>query len=315
MATKPAEEASEPLKYQTWVLRVSFHCEACKRKVKKVLQSVDGVYTTTIDSQQHKVTVTGNVDAETLIKKLAKTGKYAELWPDKAEKEGKKSEKGKNTEKQKDSKSNEKGDVGNEAENKSPENVEPKTESTDKSKDKSSEGDGANNKNNDGDQNKDTAKSEGKNGENSNAGVDQKEVSNDGDGAAEKAGGGNGDKKKKRKGQKGNDVNNEGVGDTSDPIPTESTAAFTNVSPPQHHPYPYPYPYPYPTYVGPPVYAVNYHTAHPSASYAASYYARPPPYSHTYTAAESYSPPPRQPSDSDSFEMFSDENANGCVVM
>ncbi|PKA52715.1 hypothetical protein AXF42_Ash001696 [Apostasia shenzhenica] len=44
---------------------------------------VAGVYKTTIDSQLQKVTVTGNVDADVLIKKLLKTGKHAELWPEK----------------------------------------------------------------------------------------------------------------------------------------------------------------------------------------------------------------------------------------
>ncbi|KAJ0977705.1 hypothetical protein J5N97_013179 [Dioscorea zingiberensis] len=76
------EESSEPLKYQTWVLRVSIHCEGCRKKVKRVLQNINGVYEILIDSRQHKVTVTGNVDAETLIKKLAKSHKHAELWPE-----------------------------------------------------------------------------------------------------------------------------------------------------------------------------------------------------------------------------------------
>ncbi|KAK9945548.1 hypothetical protein M0R45_011058 [Rubus argutus] len=82
MATKPVEEPPGSLKYQTWVLKVSIHCEGCKKKVKKVLQSIEGVYTITIDSQQHKVTVTGNVEAETLLKKLLRSGKHAELWPE-----------------------------------------------------------------------------------------------------------------------------------------------------------------------------------------------------------------------------------------
>ncbi|KAM0948545.1 putative heavy metal-associated domain, HMA, heavy metal-associated domain superfamily [Dioscorea sansibarensis] len=84
MATTPSPttgETTEPLKYQTLILKVSIHCEGCKKQVKKALQNIDGVYKTTIDSQQHKVTVTGNVSAETLIKKLFKTGKHAELWP------------------------------------------------------------------------------------------------------------------------------------------------------------------------------------------------------------------------------------------
>ncbi|XP_023522389.1 heavy metal-associated isoprenylated plant protein 32-like, partial [Cucurbita pepo subsp. pepo] len=39
-----------------------------------------GVFTTEIDAEQGKVTVTGNVDAAVLIKKLAKSGKHAEIW-------------------------------------------------------------------------------------------------------------------------------------------------------------------------------------------------------------------------------------------
>lgn len=39
-----------------------------------------GVFTTSIDSEQGKVTVSGNVDPSVLIKKLAKSGKHAELW-------------------------------------------------------------------------------------------------------------------------------------------------------------------------------------------------------------------------------------------
>ncbi|KAL8167741.1 hypothetical protein V2J09_009240 [Rumex salicifolius] len=72
---------SEPLKYETWFLKVPIHCEGCKKKVKKVLQNIDGVYMTAIDAQQQKVTVTGNVNADTLIKKLLKSGKHAEMWP------------------------------------------------------------------------------------------------------------------------------------------------------------------------------------------------------------------------------------------
>ncbi|KAJ6686581.1 HEAVY METAL-ASSOCIATED ISOPRENYLATED PLANT PROTEIN 3-LIKE [Salix purpurea] len=88
MATRPAEEQ---LKYQTWVLKVSIHCEGCKKKVKKVLQSIDGVYKTEVDSHQHKVTVTGSVDAQILIKKLVRSGKHAELWPKSSENKEKKS--------------------------------------------------------------------------------------------------------------------------------------------------------------------------------------------------------------------------------
>ncbi|KZV30972.1 keratin, type I cytoskeletal 9 [Dorcoceras hygrometricum] len=68
------------LKIQTCVLKVNIHCDGCKQKVKKILQKIDGVYTIKIDSEQGKVTVSGNVDPPTLIKKLIKNGKHAEIW-------------------------------------------------------------------------------------------------------------------------------------------------------------------------------------------------------------------------------------------
>ncbi|KAI3895084.1 hypothetical protein MKW92_022566 [Papaver armeniacum] len=85
------EESPEPLRYQTSVLKVSIHCQGCKKKVKKILQSIDGVYQISIDTQQHKVTVTGDVDSEKLIKTLIKAGKLAELWPQPMETEEKQS--------------------------------------------------------------------------------------------------------------------------------------------------------------------------------------------------------------------------------
>ncbi|KAK4407991.1 Heavy metal-associated isoprenylated plant protein 36 [Sesamum angolense] len=73
--TLSGSDSSEPLKFTTWALRVSIHCKGCKKKVKKVLQSIEGVYKIDINTEQHKVVVTGNVDSETLIKKLVKSGK------------------------------------------------------------------------------------------------------------------------------------------------------------------------------------------------------------------------------------------------
>lgn len=46
-----------------------------------LLRVSSGVYMISIDSKQQKVTVTGNVEPETLIKKLMRTGKHAEMWP------------------------------------------------------------------------------------------------------------------------------------------------------------------------------------------------------------------------------------------
>ncbi|URD81166.1 heavy metal-associated domain containing protein [Musa troglodytarum] len=68
------------LKLQTCVVKVNICCDGCQKKVKKVLHKIDGVYTTTIDVENRKVTVTGNVDPAILIRKLRKAGKHAELW-------------------------------------------------------------------------------------------------------------------------------------------------------------------------------------------------------------------------------------------
>ncbi|KAF7134318.1 hypothetical protein RHSIM_Rhsim08G0085000 [Rhododendron simsii] len=63
------------------VLKVHINCGGCKRKVKKLLRRIEGVYKVEIDTEQDKVTVTGTVDSDTLIKKLEKSGKHAEIWP------------------------------------------------------------------------------------------------------------------------------------------------------------------------------------------------------------------------------------------
>ena len=70
----------EVLKIQTCVLKVNIHCDGCQKKVKKILHKIEGVYQTSIDAEQGKVTVSGLVDPATIIKKLNKAGKPAELW-------------------------------------------------------------------------------------------------------------------------------------------------------------------------------------------------------------------------------------------
>lgn len=77
------EEDFKLLKIQTCVLKVNIHCDGCKQKVKKLLQRIEGVYQVQIDADQQKVTVSGSVDSATLIKKLVRAGKHAELWSQK----------------------------------------------------------------------------------------------------------------------------------------------------------------------------------------------------------------------------------------
>ncbi|XP_047058998.1 heavy metal-associated isoprenylated plant protein 35-like [Lolium rigidum] len=81
--------AAEPVEYQVLVLRVSIHCEGCKKKVKKVLQHVDGVFRCDIDGRRNRVTVTASrkIDAGVLIARLHKSGKHAEPWPEEPKQE------------------------------------------------------------------------------------------------------------------------------------------------------------------------------------------------------------------------------------
>ncbi|KAF3328955.1 RNA polymerase II degradation factor 1-like protein [Carex littledalei] len=71
------------LKIQTHVLRVNIHCDGCKDKVKKLLTKIEGVFSVTIDVEHQKVTVVGSVNADTLIRKLSRSGKHSEIWSNK----------------------------------------------------------------------------------------------------------------------------------------------------------------------------------------------------------------------------------------
>lgn len=78
------DEDFKLLKIQTCVLRVNIHCDGCKQKVKKILQRIEGVFQVKIDTEQQKVTVSGSVDSGSLVKKLIRAGKHAEVWSNKA---------------------------------------------------------------------------------------------------------------------------------------------------------------------------------------------------------------------------------------
>ncbi|KAF8018156.1 hypothetical protein BT93_H3144 [Corymbia citriodora subsp. variegata] len=69
-----------PPRPQACVLRVNIHCDGCRKKVKKLVQKINGVQNIAIDAELGKVTVMGFVDPRTVIKKLAKSGKHAEIW-------------------------------------------------------------------------------------------------------------------------------------------------------------------------------------------------------------------------------------------
>ncbi|KAG6646635.1 heavy metal-associated isoprenylated plant protein 35-like [Carya illinoinensis] len=354
-------ESPEPLKYKTWVLKVSIHCEGCKRKVKKILTNIEGVFKTDIDLKQQKVTVTGNVNSETLIKKLVKTGKHAELWPEKAGPKEKKQGKSKNKEKQSEQESSEES---NKVDDKEKQTAKVEVQGHDPAKNgeggegcnvKVGEGSAATSKN--GGQTTEP-KHEVKQTVTVPAGIqspatEKKGVDGEVNGGDQKSGGGGGGKKKKKKGQQANNNSsdtideaersgdapqstgsaNHGQGPMPIPVPANHSPPLqhvyhqyppANYSPPRqelHHQYP-------PHYHAHSVHATNYNVAYPSTT---SYYTSPPPHSYVYmhpglgleTDTERGRPPANYDVYSsysshptaDSFELFSDENPNGCTIL
>jgi len=188
-----------------------------------------------IDSQQQKVTVTGNVNADTLIKKLVKTGKHAELWPENVEKKKKKSGKKKNNPKQDNPENNGKvGDDDNDDEQKDleDENENPADNSDDQS-------------------------------------PAEEEKGGEIEAAAPGTGGVGGGKKKKKKKKKKSKTGNENGGDGlastgSTPMPSDDLDplfGFMNLGPPSQQMYQYP-----PTYYPYPSYGLSYNTVLPSTT-------------------------------------------------
>ncbi|KAK7358939.1 hypothetical protein VNO77_00880 [Canavalia gladiata] len=66
---------------QTVELKVRMDCDGCELKVKKALSSLAGVKSVEINRKQQKVTVTGYVEPNKVLKKAKSTGKKAEIWP------------------------------------------------------------------------------------------------------------------------------------------------------------------------------------------------------------------------------------------
>ncbi|XP_010511243.1 PREDICTED: heavy metal-associated isoprenylated plant protein 3-like [Camelina sativa] len=323
-----------PLPYKLCSLKVSIHCEGCKRKVKKILTSIDGVYKVDIDVKQHKVTVIGIVSPEILLKKLHKAGKNAELVPDEipdpVENKPKPvdpKEKNKNKKKKE-----EKVQITTDEATSSVTDRPEKTDAGKCEKPVSEKPDAKECGSGDGVEN-DPVKEEKKDVVKQKDSVKEESPAQPADSpapAAEKkadetGGTGNGKvgKKKKKKGQNVTTTNNHtGEPTRSQSLPPPSTEdpdrsinQIPNNNPPRHDMYLYPAP----NYYAPQVmYGVSYNVAQlPLSADAASYYTPPPPYSYAYMH-NSYQPSdqnayPSRPSDS--FELFSDENPNGCSVM
>ncbi|KAM7523707.1 hypothetical protein LguiA_013609 [Lonicera macranthoides] len=66
---------------QTVDLKVRMDCDGCELKVKNALSSLSGVKSVDINRKQQKVSVSGYVEANKVLKKAKSTGKKAEIWP------------------------------------------------------------------------------------------------------------------------------------------------------------------------------------------------------------------------------------------
>uniref|UniRef100_A0A1J3HRQ8 Heavy metal-associated isoprenylated plant protein 26 n=2 Tax=Noccaea caerulescens TaxID=107243 RepID=A0A1J3HRQ8_NOCCA len=70
-----------PLALSTVELLVDMDCQGCERKVRRAISKLDGVDTVEIDVDRQKVTVTGYVDREEVLKMVKRTGRTVEFWP------------------------------------------------------------------------------------------------------------------------------------------------------------------------------------------------------------------------------------------
>lgn len=283
-----------------------------------------GVYTTVVDSQLHKVTVTGNVEVDVLIKKLVKTGKRVEIWPPEKptkEKEQVKKENGDKNNGGNDKKVKEKG-------------KEPKPSGGNadevgarKPTSKNANAVAGKAKGVDGNSTPAAPQEEKKKKQKQQSGSDdggdiQKEKPNSGSDSGKKG--------KKNQNAAGN-TNNSTTADGGKDVTAGYYAGHPAAPPLNMKPYQAGYPQ-FPMYLPTPMYAMSYKMTHPTPSYG--YYAAPPPeqmpfnnylYSNsTYPVGPDYNyhylPTGAgltllPASSGSSYDDFSEENANACNIM
>ncbi|ONI31629.1 hypothetical protein PRUPE_1G323000 [Prunus persica] len=66
---------------QTVEIKVKMDCDGCERKVKNAVSNMKGAKQVEVNRKQSRVTVTGYVEPNKVLKKVKSTGKKAELWP------------------------------------------------------------------------------------------------------------------------------------------------------------------------------------------------------------------------------------------
>ncbi|KAI3936803.1 hypothetical protein MKW98_021665 [Papaver atlanticum] len=66
---------------QTVEIKVKMDCDGCERRVKNSVSNMKGVRSVDVNRKQSKVTVSGYVEPNKVLKKVQSTGKKAEFWP------------------------------------------------------------------------------------------------------------------------------------------------------------------------------------------------------------------------------------------
>ncbi|KAL2551880.1 Heavy metal transport/detoxification superfamily protein [Forsythia ovata] len=66
---------------QTVEIKVKMDCDGCERRVKNAVKNMKGVTNVEVRRKQHRVTVSGYVDPNKVLKRVKSTGKRAEFWP------------------------------------------------------------------------------------------------------------------------------------------------------------------------------------------------------------------------------------------
>ncbi|CAK8570346.1 unnamed protein product [Lathyrus sativus] len=66
---------------QTVEIKVKMDCDGCERRVRNSVAYMKGVKEVEVNRKQSKVTVSGYIDRNRVLKKILNTGKRAEFWP------------------------------------------------------------------------------------------------------------------------------------------------------------------------------------------------------------------------------------------
>ncbi|KAJ7943030.1 Heavy metal-associated isoprenylated plant protein [Quillaja saponaria] len=68
--------------WQTVEIKVKMDCDGCERKVKYAVTNIKGAKSVEVNRKESRVTVTGYVEPNKVLKKIRRTGKKrAEFWP------------------------------------------------------------------------------------------------------------------------------------------------------------------------------------------------------------------------------------------